>query len=325
LDFLSLRNNIQTYITNLIQRQPQFGQPSFSDRESPLISIVIPTYNRLMLVQQAIASIVAQTYSNWELIVVDDGSDDGTNEDICTPDPRIRFLAKKHRGNIAELRNAGVKAGTGTWLAFLDSDDLWVPEKLEIQLRMLLQEGKRWGYGGFELMDEDKKTIPNKAGIFHPYSGWIVKELLNTDASVNVGTLLIQRTLFDEVGGFDNDPTLLFREDYDLVVRLALRSEALAAPQLLMRVREHRNRATTISGSGHDRTVAVYKHFIRSKPEKELAAIARSRMASELAESAVSRLQRKKFISAAGLLYKALVNGDRLRHILSAVRRGFRR
>jgi glycosyltransferase involved in cell wall biosynthesis len=285
---------------------------------------VIPTYNRLILVQQAIASIVAQTYFNWELIVVDDGSDDGTSEEVCISDRRIRFLAMKHRGNIAELRNAGVKVSSGTWLAFLDSDDLWLPQKLEIQMQLLLQEGKRWGYGGFELMDEGMQTIPNKAGIFQPYSGWIIKELLKTEASVNVGTLLIQRTLFDEIDGFNTDPKLLFREDYDLVVRLALRSEALATSKLLMRVREHRNRATTVFGLGHDRTAAVYQHFIRSKPEKELAAIARHRMANELAESAVSRLQQKKFTQAAGLLFKAMMNGDRLRHMLSAIKRGLR-
>jgi glycosyltransferase involved in cell wall biosynthesis len=308
----------------LIQSQGPFNQQSFSGRERPLITIVIPTFNRLILVQQAIASVVAQTYSNWELIVVDDGSDDGTNEKIiCSPDKRIRFLGLPHTGNIAKLRNAGVQLGTGAWLAFLDSDDLWDPQKLEIQIQMLLQEGKRWGYGGFELMDERMQTIPNKAGIFHPYSGWIIKELLNTEASVNVGTLLLQRTLFEEAGGFDTDWNLRFREDYDLAIRLALRSEVLATPKLLMRVREHGKRATTIFGSGHDRTAAVYEHFILSKPEKKLVAIARRRMASELAESAVTRLRQKNFKQAAGLLGRALMNGDRLRHLLSVIKRGF--
>jgi glycosyltransferase involved in cell wall biosynthesis len=159
----------------LIHPQAQFRPPSITNGENPLISIVIPTYNRLILVQQAITSIVTQTYSNWELIVVDDGSDDGTNEAVCIPDQRIRFLAMNRTGNIAALRNAGVQVSNGTWLAFLDSDDVWVPQKLEIQMKLLLKEGKRWGYGGFELMDEGMQTIPNKAGIFHPYSGWLLR------------------------------------------------------------------------------------------------------------------------------------------------------
>src|SRR5450631_3517262 len=218
---------------------------------NPLVTIVIPTYNRLVFVQQAITSVIAQTYTHWELIVVDDGSDDGTSETvICGPDHRIRFLGLLHGGNVAAVRNAGVSAGSGEWLAFLDSDDLWIPEKLELQMQSLLQQGKRWGYSGYALMDEMMQPIPNKAGIFHPFSGWIVKEILSTEASVNIGTLLIQRTLFDEVGGFNPDPKLLFREDYELVVRLAMRSEALACPELLMRVREHQSRATTAFGFG---------------------------------------------------------------------------
>src|ERR1700750_1510306 len=106
-----------------------------STSSQPLVTVVIPTYNRLTLVQQAIASVIAQTYSNWELIIVDDGSDDGTREDIISMnDPRIKLLTKPHVGNIAFLRNAGVDEGSGEWLAFLDSDDLWLPRKLETQL-----------------------------------------------------------------------------------------------------------------------------------------------------------------------------------------------
>lgn len=292
--------------------------------EHPLVTIVIPTYNRLVFVQQAITSVIAQTYTNWELIVVDDGSDDGTNEEnLCRLDERVRFLGLPHTGNVAELRNAGVEAGSGSWLAFLDSDDLWVPKKLEIQLQSLEREGKRWGYGGYELMDEEMLVIPNKAGMFHPYSGWIVKELLTTEASVNIGTLLIQRSLFDEVGGFNPDARLLFREDYELVMRLARKSEALAVPELLMRVREHRQRATTLFGFGHDRTAAVYKHFIQACPEKELALIARRRMAGELAESALARMQQKNYAKAAARLGSALIHGDRLRHVLSVLKRSF--
>jgi glycosyltransferase involved in cell wall biosynthesis len=299
-------------------------QHDLSGHGYPTVTIVIPTYNRLAFVQQAIASVIAQTYTHWELIVVDDGSDDGTTEAvICRPDQRIRFLGLPHGGNVAALRNNGVSAGSGEWLAFLDSDDLWIPEKLEIQMQSLLQQGKRWGYGGYALMDEMMQPMPNKAGIFHPYSGWIIKEILSTEASVNIGTLLIQRSLFNEVGGFNPDPKLLFREDYELVVRLAMRSEALACSELLMRVREHRNRATTAFGFGHDRTAAVYEYFIRRRPGKEFTKIARHRMAGELAESAVGRIRQKKYAEAAVRLGRALINGDQLRHVLSVVKRGF--
>ena len=290
--------------------------------QNPLITIVIPTYNRLAFVQQAIDSVIAQTYTHWELIIADDGSDDGTSKEIiCRQDQRISFLPLRHTGNVASVRNAGVKAGSGEWLAFLDSDDLWMPQKLEMQIQQLLHEEKRWGYGGFILVDEEMKPIPNKAGLFHPYSGWIVKELLNTEASVNIGSVLVERLLFEEVGGFNPDPKLLFREDYELVIRLAMKSEALASKELLVKVREHRSRATTVHGSGHDRTAAMYTYFIQSKPDRDLVSIARRRLAFELAESALPQLQQKKYMKAMEQLGRALINGDQLRHILSVVNR----
>jgi glycosyltransferase involved in cell wall biosynthesis len=290
---------------------------------NPLVTIVIPTYNRLALVQKAIASVIAQTYRHWELIIVDDGSDDGSAERIAEiKDPRIRILKWQHRGNIALLRNAGVRAGSGQWLAFLDSDDIWIPEKLEIQLSSLLQQQKRWGYGGFELMDNNLRRIPNKAGTYEPISGWIIKDLLTTKASVNIGSLMLERTLFDEVNGFNEDTSLIFREDYEFVIRLALKAEALALPELLVRVREHPGRATGAFEYGHERTAAVYKHFIDSRPERALVKIARRRMAGELAESAKNSLRRKHYGEAVRKLGQAWRNGDSLRHLLHVIRRG---
>jgi glycosyltransferase involved in cell wall biosynthesis len=274
--------------------------------------------------KEAIASVITQSYSHWELIVVDDGSDDGTSQEVvCLPDQRISFLSLPHTGNIAALRNAGVKAGSGEWLAFLDSDDLWIPQKLELQIRLLLNQKRRWGYGKFELMDEQMKTIPNKAGVFRPFSGWIIKELINTDASVNIGSLIVERLLFEELGGFDTDAKLLFREDYELTLRLAINAEAAVNEELLLKVREHESRATTIYGSGHDRTAAMYKYFIQSKPERELVNIARRRMAYELAESASGRIRQKKYSKALKQLVSALINGDSLRHLMFVVKRGF--
>ena len=291
---------------------------------NPLVTVVIPTYNRVALVQQAIASVIAQTYWNWELIIVDDGSDDGTPEAIIAiNDPRIKMLRKPHIGNIALLRNIGVDEGSGEWLAFLDSDDIWIPRKLEIQLFFLLQEEKRWGYGGFELMNDDMQTIPNKAGQYRPISGWIIKEVLSTEASVTIGTLMLERTLFEEAGGFNQDAKLIYREDYELILRLALKSEALAVPELLVRIREHEGRATNEFEDGHDRTAAVYKHFVRSRPQKSLSKIARRRMAGELAESAKTSIKRKEYLQATRRLGQALINGDTLRHLFSVVRRGF--
>lgn len=267
---------------------------------------------------------VAQTYTNWELIVADDGSDDGTTEAIRSlNNSLISVLHLQHSGNIAITRNAGARAGSGPWIAFLDSDDVWVPRRLEIQIQKLLREGKNWGYGGFELINKEMRTIPNKAGIFRPLSGWIAKEVLTTEASVAIGTLLLERALFDEVGGFNADPELLYREDYELVLRLSLKAETLAIPDILVRIREHEGRSTNAFEYAHERTASVYEHFIRSRPERALLKIARRRMAGELAESAVKNIKQKKYLLATKILGRAMTNGDRWRHLLSVVRRGF--
>jgi glycosyltransferase involved in cell wall biosynthesis len=294
--------------------------------EMPLITVVIPTYNRKSLVQQSIGSVQAQTYSNWELIVVDDGSTDESFEALSAiEDPRIRVIRLEHTGNIAFARNIGARSGRGEWISFLDSDDIWVPERLSLQISGLLKEKKHWGYGGFELMNGDMVKMPNKAGVFAPISGWIARQVLTTEAAVSVGSLMLTRKLFEEVGGFNTDPGLLYREDYDLAVRLALRNQALAIPELLVRIREHRGRATNGFPYGHDRTAAVYEHFLLSNPDHELARIARQRIASELAESSVDNIKNKEYLEAAERLQRALLYGLGWKKLLSALRRGFGR
>jgi glycosyltransferase involved in cell wall biosynthesis len=316
----------------------------FSDNS--LVTVVIPTYNRSMLVMDAIASVLAQSYTNWELIVADDGSEDDTVEKIRSiADPRVRLLVLPHCGNIATVRNAGVRAGSGPWIAFLDSDDLWIPEKLETQLILLAGAGKRWSYGGYELMNEKGATIPCKAGKYTPFSGWIVKDLLTTEASVNMGTLIMERTLFNELGGFDTEPLINYREDYDLALRLAMKAETIASPELLMRVREHDGRSENAneggsvkdrgntndpgnaSDLGNARTASVYQHFIKNHsgktgPEKELVRIARRRMGYHLAEMAIGEMHKGRYLRALRQLVAALRSGDRVRHLLSVLRRG---
>jgi glycosyltransferase involved in cell wall biosynthesis len=299
--------------------------------ENPLITVVIPTYNRSLLVSEAIASVLAQTYTNWELIVADDGSQDDTVKNILAmTDPRIRVLALPHSGNVATVRNAGARAGSGAWIAFLDSDDLWIPQKLEIQLDLLKKEGKRWIYGGYEMMNDAGQAAPFRAGTFTPFSGWIVKELLTTEASVNMGTLMVERTLFNEIRGFDTEPLLNYREDYDLALRLALRADVIASPERLMRIREHKGRGGNSDDGGNARTAYAYLHFIKAhaggtQPEKELTRIARRQFAYHLTESAVISIRKGSYLQAAGEWGRALMNGDRWRHLLSGLRRGFLR
>src|SRR5262245_1051561 len=94
----------------------------------PLISVVLPTYDRESYLREAVNSVVAQTYDDWEMVIVDDGSTDGTRAYLETlTDPRIRVVLREHCGNPALLRNLGVRISRAAYIAFLDSDDTWMP------------------------------------------------------------------------------------------------------------------------------------------------------------------------------------------------------
>ncbi len=290
---------------------------------SPLITIVIPTYNRKGLLQKAINSVLSQTYTNWELIIVDDGSTDDTSHLIKSlPDKRIRVIELPHSGHIGILFNTGVEAGSGDWVAFLASDDVWLPNKLELQLAALKKSGLRWCYTNYELMNETGQAIPPKAGLFQPLSGFIIKQLLTTEASVTMCSVMLQRNLFEEVKGFSRDPRLMFRGDYELALRLGLCAEVIALPDILVRVLEHPARSTNGLKDGHERSVLAYEIFLNNKPGKELRRLAKKRRGLQLAEAASRNLGDGKYITSCKLITKAIAGGAGLRSCLSAIYRG---
>lgn len=110
-----------------------------SDPEpEPLVSVIIPVFNGARFLGEAIESILAQTYRNFEVVVVDDGSTDGTRE-VADAYPLIRYVSQEHRGTAA-ARNCGVRSSTGEFIAFLDADDLWMPDKLSLQMQAFAAE-----------------------------------------------------------------------------------------------------------------------------------------------------------------------------------------
>lgn len=124
----------------------------------PLVSVIMPSYNAENYIAQSIESVLSQTYQNWELIITDDCSSDHTPEIVqsyCDKDQRIDFkIAKQHSG-IAGTRNQCLARVKGRFVAFLDNDDLWYPEKIEKQVRFMLENGYSFAYSEYELMNED--------------------------------------------------------------------------------------------------------------------------------------------------------------------------
>jgi len=215
-----------------------------STTNTPTVSVVLSTYNRLPLLREAIASVIAQTFDDWELLVVDDGSTDDTRAYLETiDDPRVRAIGLEHCG-ITSARNAGLRLARGEWVAFHDSDDLWLPEKLEWQLRRVAaQPTCRWSYTRYSFVDTNGIPLPERSNLLPlPVSGHILEPLLRFEVSTAVPTMLVQRSLIEEIGGFD--ATMLFLSDYDFILRLAARSEVCALSETLALVREHPGRTT---------------------------------------------------------------------------------
>ncbi len=187
----------------------------------PLVSVIIPTYNRCAMVRQAIESVLVQTYRNFELIVVDDGSEDGTAERLTGYGSSVRIYFQPRRG-VAAARNRGVTHATGVYLAFLDSDDLWLPRKLEVQIAFMqkrpsveiCQTEEVWIRHGARVNPKKKHRKP---------SGEIFRASLEL-CLVSPSAVMMKRDLFDTLGGFDE--TLPACEDYDLWLRVA-RSHAV--------------------------------------------------------------------------------------------------
>lgn len=234
-------------------------------RFEPLVSVVVPTHNRIDYLREAVASVLAQTYGNWELIVVDDGSTDSTASYLRdVTDARVRGLFLDHCGIPARVRNAGIARARGDYVAFLDSDDLWLPKKLEHQVGALRAQGHcRWSYTDVALIDGAGNALPKSKGKpWQPHSGRILEPLLVHDAAIACPTVLAERELVSGAGGFDE--TLLLCEDYDLWLRLAVQSEVWAVAEQLSKVRLHAGNNTRGNPEVNRTWVEVYARFSKN-------------------------------------------------------------
>ncbi len=186
------------------------------------VSVIIPTYNRLTKVKDAIDSVLSQTYRDFALWVVDDGSTDGTAEALRAFGKRIRYISQDNRG-VSAARNLGMRVSRGKYVAFLDSDDLWEPKKLEIQVGCMEANPQ------FPLCFTDEVWIRKGARVnpkkrHAKYSGWIFEKCLPL-CIISPSSALMKRSLFDEIGGFDE--TLPVCEDYDFWLRVTCRYPVL--------------------------------------------------------------------------------------------------
>jgi glycosyltransferase involved in cell wall biosynthesis len=182
----------------------------------PLVSVIIPTYNRCGCLTRAIDSVLKQTYVHFELIVVDDGSTDGTPDLLKAYGPSLRVIRQKN-GGVSSARNSGIRAAGGALIALLDSDDSWLPEKLEHQVAFfktcpqasICQTEEIWIRNG-------KRVNPKRR--HQKFSGMIFEKTLPL-CLVSPSAVMMRSSLLKEVGLFDEN--LPACEDYDLWLRIA--------------------------------------------------------------------------------------------------------
>jgi len=194
------------------------------------VSVVIPTHDRRELLGRAVASVMAQTILPGEVIVVDDGSTDGSVTEIRRRFPEVRVLELGGRRGVSAARNAGVRVSCGEWIAFLDSDDEWRDQKLERQLAALAAAtGHRICHTDEIWIRRGNQVMPGRH--HRKRGGWIFRDCLQR-CVVSPSAVLLQRSLLDEVGGFDED--LPACEDYDLWLRVCARHPVLFVAEPLV-------------------------------------------------------------------------------------------
>lgn len=186
----------------------------------PTVSIILPTYNRAHLLSRAIQSVLDQTYQDFELIIVDDGSTDNTEEIVKSfNDERIKYIWQGENKGVSAARNTGIKMAKGKYIAFQDSDDEWMPEKLEKQVRAFEAALPEVGivYTGFFTVINDKKRYITSIGVTLE-EGDIFSTLLKGNF-IGAPTILIKRECFERVGMFDD----LFppMEDWKLLLKMS--------------------------------------------------------------------------------------------------------
>ena len=201
----------------------------------PKISVVIPVYNGEKTIQETIKSVLSQTFSDFELIVINDGSQDSTVNRVATiQDTRVKVVSYPNAG-LSATRNRGISLATGEYISFIDADDLWTPDKLEAQFNALQENPQASvAYSWTDHIDECGQFF--RSGPHFTFNGNVYARLLLIDFVGSGSNPLIRTQAFAEVGGFDE--SLPAVEDWDMWLRLAARYQfvAVPSPQIFYRV-----------------------------------------------------------------------------------------
>lgn len=257
---------------------------------SPTVSVVIPTHDRLERLPVAIDSVLAQTYPVHELIVVDDGSTDGTADWVAQHHPGIILIRQSNHG-VSHARNRAIERSSGNWIALLDSDDHWYPDKLAEQIAALQRApGRRLCHCDEHWRRNGKRVNPKHK--HRKYGGDVFSQCLPL-CCISPSAVLLHRSLFDELGLFDE--SLPACEDYDLWLRICAREPVLYIDKALLE-----------KTGGHEDQLSQRYAAMDQFRLQALAKLLRSHSLSEAQNREAAAMFREKFI--------IFCNGARKRH-----------
>lgn len=274
----------------------------------PLISVIIPVYNGEKTIKETIESVLNQTFSDLELIVINDGSQDGTSEIVNRiREPRLKFFSYPNAG-LAASRNRGISLAVGEFISFIDADDLWTPDKLESQFNALQANSQAAvAYSWTDWIDESDHFL--RPGGYILANGDVHEQLLKRDFIEGGSNVLIRAKALAEVGGFDESLNAV--EDWDMWLRLAARYEfvCIPSPQILYRISPNSMstdvwKMETASLQVLERALANAPHSLKMQKRKILG----ERYKYLTLKAIEGNLERRKGLVAVRFFWQAITN-----------------
>ena len=279
----------------------------------PTVTVLVPAYNRAAFVGEALRSIFAQTFADFEVVVIDDGSDDGTSGVLAdVSDARLRVLHQAHRG-ISAAMNAGLAAARGRYIARLDSDDLWQPDLLATLVPVLdAQPDVGVAYARADALDHGV-VVPHLQGLPLRFPDDSLRSLVYDDCTCNIA-LLARCECFERAGPYDE--TLIANEDWDMWLRVARHFRFAFVDRVVARVRWHEGNLTGLNSARlsevlGSRTVPLDKLFAQADLPAPVAALRMTAYANVHLFAGLRWWQAGRYRAALGAFRHVLQRSDR--------------
>ncbi|AFY65462.1 glycosyltransferase [Geitlerinema sp. PCC 7407] len=236
---------------------------SSEERNMPTVSVIVPAYNAAKTIVETLESLRAQTFSDFEVIVINDGSTDNTVEIVqAFGDPRMQVFSYEN-GGLPVARNRGIERATGEFLSFIDADDLWTPDKLAAQVQALREHPEAGvAYSWTQFIDEQSRFLFAWKPLYH--SGDVYPQLLLENFISSGSNLLARREAIAAAGLFD--PTLKSVEDWDYYLRLAAKTQFAVVPQYQILYRRSSQSMTTKIDVMERANLTVIERAFRQAP-----------------------------------------------------------